>query len=242
MPLIKLNNKLITYGGKFLSISNDIITNGLILHLDAGNTNSYTGNVNTWYDISGYGNNGNILGATFDNNTKSMVFDGINDKITGNIGTLNAPFTVSYIGKFNTIPSTYEYFGSIGDRGNNTMMSISRVRNADTYGGYLYVFQGNLSYGIVYDINLNSYDWQYITAVFITTPPYVLVYKNGVQGNIIYNNFTGTINTNGTYRIGTWESNTWWLNGNIAKNYVYNRALSSNEILFNYNVLKNRYL
>ena len=30
-----------------------IVTDGLILHLDAGDSNSYSGSGNTWYDLSG---------------------------------------------------------------------------------------------------------------------------------------------------------------------------------------------
>lgn len=36
---------------------NPIVTNGLVLHLDAGNTASYPGTGNTWFDLSGNGNN-----------------------------------------------------------------------------------------------------------------------------------------------------------------------------------------
>jgi hypothetical protein len=32
----------------------DIITNGIILFLDANNTNSYPGSGTAWYDLSGY--------------------------------------------------------------------------------------------------------------------------------------------------------------------------------------------
>lgn len=42
----------ITSAGTF---KNKIVTDGLILHLDAGDINSYPGSGNTWYDISGNG-------------------------------------------------------------------------------------------------------------------------------------------------------------------------------------------
>ena len=35
-----------------------IVTDGLVLHLDAGNTNSYSGSGNTWNDLSGNNNHG----------------------------------------------------------------------------------------------------------------------------------------------------------------------------------------
>ena len=37
-----------------------IVTDGLVLHLDAANRKSYPGSGSTWYDLSGNGNNGTI--------------------------------------------------------------------------------------------------------------------------------------------------------------------------------------
>ena len=42
-----------------------IVTNGLVLCLDAGNTRSYPGSGTTWTDLSGNGNNGTLSGPTF---------------------------------------------------------------------------------------------------------------------------------------------------------------------------------
>ena len=39
-----------------------ISTDGLILHLDAANVNSYDGTGNTWYDLSGNGNDATLIG------------------------------------------------------------------------------------------------------------------------------------------------------------------------------------
>jgi hypothetical protein len=40
-----------------------IITNGLVLNLDAGNPASYSGSGTTWTDLSGNGNNGTLVTA-----------------------------------------------------------------------------------------------------------------------------------------------------------------------------------
>ena len=60
---------------------NTDITSGLLLHLDAGNSSSYSGNGNTWSDLSPSGNNGTINGATFNSTNKSFDFDGTNDYV-----------------------------------------------------------------------------------------------------------------------------------------------------------------
>ena len=66
-----------------------IITTGLVLNLDAGNTASYSGTGTTWTDLSGNGNNGTLTNGTSYSSTNGgvMVFDGVNDYVTGNTPT-----------------------------------------------------------------------------------------------------------------------------------------------------------
>lgn len=60
-----------------------IVQNGLFLHLDAGDVDSYPGTGNTWTDLSGNGNNGTIDNASYDSNDGggSLVFNGINTRV-----------------------------------------------------------------------------------------------------------------------------------------------------------------
>ena len=48
-----------------LIISAQVVTNGLVLHVDANDGNSYSGNGNTWTDLTGNGNNIILNGPTF---------------------------------------------------------------------------------------------------------------------------------------------------------------------------------
>ena len=58
-----------------------IVTDGLVLHLDAGDPRSFDGNSTTWRDLSGNGNHGTLMnGVGYTNSNKGgMVFDGVND-------------------------------------------------------------------------------------------------------------------------------------------------------------------
>mgnify|MGYP006213918775 FL=1 len=60
----------------------NIVTDGLVLCLDAANKRSYIGSGTAWDDLAG-GNNGTLTnGPTFDaGNGGSVVFDGANDYI-----------------------------------------------------------------------------------------------------------------------------------------------------------------
>ena len=57
----------------------NIITDGLVLNLDAGNIKSYPESGTTWFDKSGNGNDGTLTnGPTFDSGSLgSIVFDGV---------------------------------------------------------------------------------------------------------------------------------------------------------------------
>ena len=75
-----------------------IITDGLILHLDAGNTDSYSGSGNTWNDISGNSNDVTIQGnASFDSTNKffNTGSNGFFNRGSGNsIPTGNSNYTM----------------------------------------------------------------------------------------------------------------------------------------------------
>ena len=61
-----------------------IVTNGLVLCLDAGNQLSYPGTGTTWNDLSRNGNNGTLTNGPVFNSGGSMVFDGVDDYISTN--------------------------------------------------------------------------------------------------------------------------------------------------------------
>jgi hypothetical protein len=56
-----------------------IPTNGLILHLDAGNRQSYPGSGTVWYDISGQGANADLVNGVAYNSAGYFFFDGTDD-------------------------------------------------------------------------------------------------------------------------------------------------------------------
>ena len=58
-----------------------IITNGLVLALDAADRNSYVSGSTTWTDLSGNGRNATLTnGPTFNSeNGGCIVFDGVDD-------------------------------------------------------------------------------------------------------------------------------------------------------------------
>ena len=109
-----------------------IVTSGLVLHLDAGNTKSYSGTGSTWYDRSGNLNGGVVNNGTLVNGPSyssigggSIGFDGSNDYVT----ILNNT-TVSFtIGCWVNTTAT-SFTGTNGYEGNGIVWSdVSGVAN-----------------------------------------------------------------------------------------------------------------
>lgn len=91
-------SNLTAYGNfETISLSPDIVLNGLVLYLDPSNKTGYSGSV-LINDLSGNGNNGTLYnGVTYNAlNDGHFVFDGSNDYVNvGNSNTLK-PMTFTY--------------------------------------------------------------------------------------------------------------------------------------------------
>ena len=212
----------------------------LVLNLDAGNILSYPGTGTLWTDLSIYGNNGTLIsGATFDSgNGGSIVFDGTNDYVS------SFPIQISGNGS-----KTVSCFFKI----NTTIRSgLCGTRNLDTglNGWVLCVNRttsGNLSYyhtsGSILEIaaGISTNTWYNACVTYDVSTAIATLYLNGIIIGSPATSFT-TINLssfNGV--IGAETVNGGFLNGNIAQTLIYNRALSSTEVLQNYNATKIRY-
>ena len=115
---VKNNNVWKTVSQVFLKVGADwkpiftqsgptIVTNGLVLHLDAGNPASYPGSGTTWTDLSGNGNDGTLVnGVGYDSaNGGSLVFDGVNDyAYTSDLINIQGPGTLIFIVRYNSLP------------------------------------------------------------------------------------------------------------------------------------------
>ena len=111
--------------------SSNIIVDGLILHLDAGNSSSYSGSGTTWTDLSGEGNNGTLVNGTSytSDDGGSLVFDGTNDYV--NLGAVQINTAAGTIGMWIKLDSTVgRFFG----RGGNFESRFSSNRVSDATG------------------------------------------------------------------------------------------------------------
>jgi hypothetical protein len=230
----------------------NIVTNGLVLALDAGNTKSYQSGSTIWYDKSGNNNNGTLTnGPTFNSGSGgSIVFDGVDDYVNG-VGTTSSfsfiqntgIFTISSWVKLTDL-SVPRYF--LGNN-NGTTGAKGFYLGYDGLNGRLWLF---ITYGVGGQNTIS-----YVRSNFFTDNNWVLVtcvgngttcqfYKNGqifsdsgVLGTFSTEDSTQTLSVG---RVNNYNSSYW--QGNVAQTSLYNRALSSSEVLQNYNATKGRFI
>jgi hypothetical protein len=230
-----------------LDSNQKIVSNGLVLNLDAAQKRSYPTSGTAWTDLSGNANNGTLTnGPTFDSgNGGSISFDGTNDYVNfGNPSSLN--FTGSMTcscwfyressattnlrilskggGGASTTENGFSFFGS------NTNISWSLTNNA---------VRTIINTGDI----LNIQTWYNIVGVCDKTTNTSTLYLNGSLITSASLNNTGTMAGTLSFNIGRNSASTgslYWV-GNVSSTLIYNRAISATEVSQNYNAIKSRF-
>jgi hypothetical protein len=229
------------------SFSPKIVTDGLVLYLDAANTRSYPGSGTTWSDLSRSGNNGTLVnGPTFNGaNGGSIVFDGTNDYVATNLGTLR-----SLTGTRSTLNIWFRTVNSstrqvlLADWNSAGALETARLEisgfniSPNKVGGTINGISNSTPVQSTTSIQNNT--WYWVTILYNGTN--TQLYLNGQLEQSLATTERGSDST-GHVAIGrAGDFNGLYWNGNIANIQIYNRALSATEILQNYNATKNRYL
>jgi len=227
-----------------------IVTDGLVLCLDAGNTKSYLGSGTTWTDLSGNGNNGTLNGVGYSgSNGGSLSFDGTNDYVSIPYTSLLAPTSQISFEAFTYLPN----WNISGDK---------RIISKTQTGGYqigfnepTFIGNGNIGaliyFGGGYRIvkvsraTLTS-GWHHLS--FTCDGRYFRMYLDGVNVDTYDHGSTASISYSNNNNLlvgaeagsGANVDGFYW-SGNIAQVSIYNRALTEAEVSQNYNALRGRF-
>jgi len=225
-----------------------LVSAGLVLNLDAGNSSSYIGSGNNWNDLSGNNNNGTLTnGPTFNfANGGSIVFDGIDDVISfGNILNMGLNSWTMYCWvKFDGGTGTFGIMGKTSYRSNMGRYSIYVDNNninaffqpstnsliATPIAPYL----DNKFHYIVLSINRTSIMYLYVDGISVGTP----IDVSGTSSINLINSDNFYI---GSYASSDGQSPLYFFKGNVGQASIYNRALAGSEVTNNFNVLKTRF-
>ena len=226
-----------------------IVTNGLVLSLDAGNSKSYPGSGTSWSDLSGNRNTGTLTsGPTFSRNGGgSIVFDGTDDYVD----TIGSVSTFSFIQNTGIYAISAWVKPSVLNKemyicGNNSGTAAQKGFYLGTTSTDISIVitrgSGTVATLVVNSCFLNTTDW--VNVVVVGNGITNQFYRNGVIFGASSN--TSTLSTgDSSFSLGIGfiknATTTWLWNGNISNTLIYNRALTASEIQQNYNALKSRF-
>ncbi len=211
----------------------DIITDGLILCLDAGDKTSYSGSLQggtlaTWTDLSGNGNDGTIDGQTFDGGNGGSLDFSSDYVVTGcDIGSTGSPFSISAWGNTDTISGWHTLLGTQGSMAQIGILNTSFYSGRNGGSGWWLTTTG-----------VTVGKWNSLTLTYSGTV--ANFYVNGVHVDGPDTNSYGVNHGQsvlGAY--GTSGGETW--DGKIASAKIYNRVLSAKEVSQNFNAQRSRF-
>lgn len=232
-----------------LSHSPSIVTNGLVLALDAANSRSYPGTGTTWTDLSGNGYTGTLTnGPTYSSaNNGSIVFDGVNDCVnrsesinTGQNFTFGVWLNPTAVGitrrcimtnAQNWLTNDAGWYFSVGQTGGNNRFFIS--------------IGSDNAYAISSDNVITTGAWQYLVATVASGGLTINLYKNEIlqsQSASVLSSRTISY-SKAAYYIAQRDPTAGgdFYTGNIGQISIYNRVLTAAEISQNFNALRGRY-
>lgn len=227
-----------------------IVTNGLVLHLDAGNVSSYPGTGTVWSDVSGNSNNGTLTnGPTYNSgNGGSIVFDGTNDYVVtpSNVNLSDTDKISVCLWTKISSTSIYVLFEHSTNFNSNNAFFVD-INEVNGIGAYCFG-DHNPGYNIAYTSNgYNDGKWHYFCATSdrsLGSTNQINLYVDGIYNKIQHASYTvdltGNYSTFPAY-ISSRGGSSYFLNGNVSNVQLYNRALTAAEIQQNFEALRGRY-
>lgn len=203
------------------------ITDGLVLHLDAGNFVSYPASGTTWFDLSGRQENESLVnGPTFSTaNGGAIVFDGTNDYVSSvSIPNPNGQLTLEIAMNYN---STTVYRNIFDNSANRPMLWINTTNKLES------------------SIDLttaNAYNGQNVVVTTTYNSSYTPGSQIYVNGSLVgtYTPLQTTWANPATFTLFN-RSAASTFSGSVFSVKFYNRVLNPQEILQNFNATRARF-
>jgi len=241
-----------------------IVTNGLVLCLDAGNIKSYPGSGTVFSDLTNNGYNGTLVNtpAFSASNLGFFSFNGTNNRIdlSSSFNTFGAGlgngFTTSFWLKTTTTTTFSTLFGTVNTGAGNLVFTATLnrgvgFRDTGSIGAtQFYIRSQTTGLFLVGYILTNIYDGRWHNLVWQCPAPVTTNYNIYVDGNIVpitytdrqapntFANFDYPLSIGAENARGTLQR---YGAFDMAQALFYNRGLNSSEILQNYNAVKGRF-
>jgi len=218
-----------------------IVTNGLVLALDAADKKSYSGSGTAWNDLSGNNRNGTLTnGPTFSSaNGGALVFDGTNDYVVTSNFTPNV--TNKTLSGWVKLSSTTQGGGGLINLQKTDGSEFDAIVYNETNQGWGFGSNNFLrtAWSNVKETSTN--DWVNIVATYANLD--YRLYRNGVLilNTTSFNTLNFNFSSNSLLGYRHSGGSSAYLAGNIAIGTLYNRVLSATEVLQNFNAQRGRF-
>jgi len=217
-----------------------IITTGLILNLDAGNSTSYPGTGTNWNDLT-VNNNDVILinGPVYSSlNGGSLVFDGV-----------STYGTMSYNSGFDLSITDYTLEGWFNSSSfSSGQILIGKDTNGSNFDWCLYIpnstslaiYSNSTTTNVTATVpTMNTGQWYHFVITSISGV--IRIYLDSVLYQTGSMSISNSSNIQITLGCASWNLPNGFANGKISILRVYSIGLTGAEVLQNYNAIKNRY-
>jgi hypothetical protein len=214
-----------------------VVTDGLVLCLDAANKRSYPGTGTTMTDLKN-GHTGTLTNMEASNfsslNGGIFSFDGTNEDIDfGDIldDDITDSFTIGCYLRFSSLSGSINPFSKHGSYWVHKENSTNKLRfKIETTSNGRKEVEANLA--------LSTSVFYFLVGVLDQQK--LLIYVDGMKYN--ETTFTGTFKkTTGTLNWGGYGGDIDMFPGDLGHSFIYNRALAADEVLQNYNATRGRY-
>lgn len=231
---------------KFAFSSPSIVTQGLIIHLDAGDSTSYPGSGSTWFDLSTSGKNATLQNSpTYDANDGGgcFDFDAANDYISlSTSGVAGPALTFEFWIKKK---GNGGYFMAMDNSDNPELRLLFNTSSgnlqAALYDNGAYFYSNNAGPTGGYPNNA----WYHIVCAVRNGEQKIYVNGNVVMSGTGTGYDGGSGGNAGEHTIGTYNRPATGYGGyaniKIAQYRLYNKFLSESDVTNNWNVTKGKF-
>ena len=226
----------ISIGGGISIGADGIVTSNLSLYLDANDPASYPGSGSTWFDLSGNGADQTLVGSpSFTAGPPSYFsFNGSSQYSTGSKPNVLPPNTYTKMVWFQITSGVDNNLVSSAAGGHFMFFASTSTLWAGNANNPPYA--GGGAFGSAASFSTGT--WYCATVVF--SNPQIYLYVNGVQ-NAFDPTYGPAHGGNGSVNLACFAPGGNLLDGRIAEVYCYTTALTSGQVLQNFNQTKSRY-
>ena len=229
-----------------VSYNSKIVTDGLVLCLDAGNSKSYPGTGTAWTDLTNNGRNGTfnnmeIPGDYASTNGGILTFDGGNEFV-GLSGSSIVVTEATFMAWIRRNGDQSAFAAILIGRGTSpTGMNFSGTINGSVINKLVYTWNDNGStYGWANGPEVPNLTWCMVAVSVTNSAATAYVFQaSGYDSKV--NSLGHSSATLSSIKIAVNDFDSRYFKGDISQVSVYNRALTAGEIQQNYNALKGRF-